>query len=116
MAVLFADGECHEDAYLEDPRDRWDDDEVTAVESYAADGCEGETMTEDSHEGFEAPLREFTPSALVSMRNAIDHELKSRREALKRELDATEHALNGTKPRATRSDKGTTRDRKEVAA
>lgn len=86
----------------------------------AADGGEGDDMSEDNSDvlfgGFVKPLKECSPISLVSMRNAIDTELKQRRELLAKELAATEHALNGTRPRATRRDKGTTRAPKEHAA
>jgi hypothetical protein len=103
------------------------DDEVTAVDDTdatayfdAADGGEGkgEDMEHDPDDtGFAQPLHKYPPMGLVSMRNAIDLELKSRRDALAKELAATEHALNGTKPRARRSDAGKPRAPKgEVAA
>jgi hypothetical protein len=86
----------------------------------AANGGEGDDMSEDNSDvlfgGFVKPLKECSPISLVSMRNAIDTELKQRRELLAKELAATEHALNGTRPRATRRDKGTTRAPKEHAA
>lgn len=81
----------------------------------AADG--GEENDDMQHEtpdpfgGFLHALDEYEPLALVSMRNAIDANLKARREKLRAELNATEHALNGTKPRARRSDAGRPRQK-----
>jgi hypothetical protein len=84
----------------------------------AADGGEeNDDMEHDPDDtGFNLPLHKYPPMGLVSMRNAIDLELKQRRDALAKELAATEHALNGTRPRATRRDKGSTRAQKASAA
>lgn len=89
-------------------------------DSYAADGGEGDDMQDMDKkdygfDGFALPIDDYAPHALVSMRNAIDANLKRRREELKKELEATEHALNGTRPRATRRDKGTTRAKENEA-
>lgn len=91
----------------------------------AADGGEGDDMQDPDKmlehkkdygfDGFALPIDDYAPHALVSMRNAIDANLKRRREELKKELEATEHALNGTRPRATRRDKGTTRAKENAA-
>lgn len=113
----------------------WDDSETTSVDECAhgehpiecslctsagfhaaVSGEEEDMEPEITSEKFVESIAAMSPMSLVSMRNAIDAELKRRREALSRELAATEHALNGTAPRKTRKDAGTTRPRKEVAA
>lgn len=66
-------------------------------------------------DGFALPIDDYAPHALVSMRNAIDANLKRRREELKKELEATEHALNGTAPRKRRSDAGRSRAKENAA-
>lgn len=53
---------------------------------------------------------------LVSLRNAIDIELRRRVEEHTREAKAAQMALDGTKPRARRSDAGRPREKKEAAA
>ena len=83
----------------------------------AADGGEGDPMEpEITAEAFNKQIKSLTPLSLVAMRNAIDGELKTRREMLAKELAATEHALNGTRPRARRSDAGKPREKKDGVA
>lgn len=75
----------------------------------AADGGEeDDDYMERSQESF---VSNQTTLELVSLRNAIEIELKRRKDDLAKDLQAVEHALNGTKPRARRSDAGRPRQK-----
>lgn len=122
---LGDENECFACGLMRCECEPYPDDEVTAIDDSdavayfdAADGGEENDNMEPelTQENFNKAIKNLTPLSLVSMRNAIDAELKTRREALRKELEATEHALNGTKPRATRSDAGKPRAPKENAA
>lgn len=76
-------------------------------------GEENDDYMERSQENF---VSNQTTLELVSLRNAIEIELKRRKDDLAKDLQAVEHALNGTKPRARRSDAGKPRAPKENAA
>lgn len=91
----------------------------------AADGGEENDDMMDPDKMMEPKRVEWSQSAfvnerstleLVSLRNAIEIELKRRKDDLSKDLQAVEHALAGTKPRARRSDAGRPRAAKENAA
>lgn len=98
----------------------WPDYERTAVDFTepsvyfdAAEGGEGDDMSEESKTLY---VQQQTTMELVAFRNAIEIELRKRESDLARDLQAVKHAIAGTKARATRRDKGTTRTAKQEQA
>jgi hypothetical protein len=112
--------------------ERWDD--VTSVEEcahgehplecslctsaglHAAVSGEGDDMTEDQQQEVTIAVEMMRTVELVALRYQIESELKKRAENYEREAKAARMALDGIKPRKTRSDAGTTRARKVEAA
>lgn len=112
----YSERECSCELYPEDEVTAIDDSDAVAYFDAADGGEENDNMEPElTQEHFTKAVKSMSPLSLVSMRNAIDAELKTRREALRKELEATEHALAGTKPRATRSDAGRPRAARESA-
>lgn len=69
--------------------------------------------TPNTNYGFQRVLGDYTPIQLVSMRNAIETELRHRHEALSKELEATARAL-GDKPKRQRAPRISTKPRRRA--
>lgn len=63
---------------------------------------------------FAFPLSAYRPAHLVDMRDMLDGEMERRHSSLAKEIAVLEHAINGTKPRAPRRDRGTKRAKGEA--